>query len=283
MERAAAKRLPDGRLHLHHGPIDLIITLKGAGKAAAGAALVHRFETVLEDLVEELPMLRSAITSSVDARGVVAGRMVGAVQPFLPEFITPMAAVAGAVSDEMIATARSCEGVTKAVVNNGGDVAVFLSEGETVTAEIFGTGSKLHLKADWPWRGVASSGWQGRSWSFGIADIVTVIGHNAASADAAATMIANRVDLPSHSAIRRQRARDVASESDLGDRLVTTGVGRLTDDETKQALSAGADYARGLLERDLIGAAVLTLNGEVYHVGEVALLPNAPERETEDA
>ena len=50
-------------------------------------------------------------------------------------------------------------------------------------------------------RGIATSGWRGRSFSLGIADAVTVLAATAAEADAAATVIANAVDLPGHPAI----------------------------------------------------------------------------------
>ena len=43
-----------------------------------------------------------------------------------------------------------------------------------------------------PVRGVATSGWRGRSHSLGIADSVTVLAATAAMADAAATVIAVR-------------------------------------------------------------------------------------------
>ncbi|WP_204349766.1 hypothetical protein, partial [Klebsiella pneumoniae] len=75
--------------------------------------------------------------------------------------------------------------------------------------------------------GIATSGAQGRSFSLGIADSVTVLARDAASADAAATLIANAVDLD-HPAIRRRPARNLDPDSDLGDRLVTVGVGDLT-------------------------------------------------------
>ena len=67
-------------------------------------------------------------------------------------------------------------------------------------------------------RGVATSGWRGRSFSLGIADAVTVLAATAAAADAAATIIANAVDLPGHPAIARRPASELEDDSDLGDR-----------------------------------------------------------------
>src|SRR5260370_29537491 len=85
-------------------------------------------------------------------------------------------------------------------------------------------------------RGIATSGWRGRSFSLGIADAVTVLAAQAAAADAAATIIANAVDLPGHPAIVRVPARELAPDSDLGDMPVTQGVGELAGEEVNQAL-----------------------------------------------
>ncbi len=49
------------RLHLQHGPIDLVIGVEAAlpdGRQRAFEAAAHRFDTVLSELVEELPLLR---------------------------------------------------------------------------------------------------------------------------------------------------------------------------------------------------------------------------------
>ena len=94
----------------------------------------------------------------------------------------------------------------KAYVNNGGDIALHLAPGAVdATPAIAGTGhglaDRVIIRADDPVRGIATSGWRGRSFSLGIADAVTVLARTAAEADAAATMIANAVDLPGHPAI----------------------------------------------------------------------------------
>ena len=76
---AVARLLPDGQtLHLQHGPIDLIIGAEGAREAAFAAARA-RFETVLDELVAELPLLRREVGDW--PAGVVARRMVSAVRP----------------------------------------------------------------------------------------------------------------------------------------------------------------------------------------------------------
>ena len=118
-----------------------------------------------------------------------------------------------------------------------------------------------------PARGVATSGRHGRSFSLGIADAVTVLARTASQADAAATIIANAVDLPGHPAIIRCPAHDLQPDSDLGARLVTRDVGELSDCEIADALEAGAVCARQLLAARLIEGAALRLHGETVVVG----------------
>ena len=118
-----------------------------------------------------------------------------------------------------------------------------------------------------PYRGVATSGWQGRSHSLGIADSVSVVAKDAASADVAATLIANSVDLPCHPSIERVPAKRLSPDSDLGDKRITTGVGSLSSAEVVSALNNGMKFAKATLERRLIAGALLALRSEIRHVG----------------
>ena len=218
MSRAVATLMQDGRLHLQHGPIDLVIGAEGAGRDAAFRAAAARFRTVLDELVAELPLLRRE-TGSVPA-GTVARRMHAATRPHRPVFITPMAAVAGAVADEILAAMCHAGPLRRAYVNNGGDIALHLGPGTGYATAIAGADGRLQgrigLSGGDGIGGIATSGWGGRSHSLGIADQVTVLARCAATADAAATLIANAVDLPGHPAIARHPAHMLAPDSDLG-------------------------------------------------------------------
>ncbi len=277
MNGPQATMLPDGRrLHLNHGPIDLVIEAfgePGEVRASYGQAAA-RFQTILGELVEELPALRSAASQQPrDFRGPTARRMEAAVSPLAETFITPMAAVAGSVADEMLWAMLAGRTLDKAYVNNGGDSALHLSHGQSIRLAIAGTGKgladRITIRAQDKMRGVATSGWRGRSFSLGIADAVTVLARTGAKADAAATVIANAVDLPGHPAIRREPARLLSPDSDLGDRLVTTGVGTLSEADAAAALDAGLAVAEGLRQRGLIEAAALFLNGGVRLCGAI--------------
>lgn len=275
---ASMRLLPDGkRLHLQHGPIDLII--EGFGRPAEVARAYQqawdRFRTLLEELVDELPLLRRPVDPShPGVSGAVARRMLQACRPYANEFITPMAAVAGAVADEIL-TAMICgRTLDRAYVNNGGDIALHLSAGTSLGVGLVAelehpaVNGVATIDSAWPVRGVATSGWRGRSFSLGIADAATVLARDGASADAAVTLIANAINVE-HPAITRTRASDLDDNSDLGDRLVTTGVGPLPDDLVTEALARGASRAGDMVRDEQIFAAVLMLQGRVRVVGPI--------------
>jgi uncharacterized protein len=259
---AAAVVLPDGRLHLQQGPIDIVAEAFGRPEAvmAAYGRAAWRFATILEELVAELPALRSEDRA---LQGEIAAAMAAAVAPYRPAFITPMAAVAGAVADRVVAELAG-PGITRAYANNGGDIALWLTPGSALTAALAVTGGldRATIRAKDGVRGIATSGWRGRSFSLGIADAVTVLAPTAAMADAAATMIANAVDLPGHRGIIRRPARDCQADSDLGDRLVTVAVPPLASTDRARALTAGLGAAKAYRARGLIAGAALYLQGE---------------------
>ena len=263
--------LPDGRLHLQHGPIDLVIEAWGERSevARAYAQAWERFQDILETLVAELPLLRSPVREAYPlARGPVAKRMIAAVWPHRKVFVTPMAAVAGSVADEMLEAMLAGRANAKAYVNDGGDIALHLAPGEFLELGVVNHVERPELSAiariefDSPVRGVATSGWRGRSQSLGIADAATVLARNAAAADAAATLIANAVNID-HPSIRRLPARAVKEDSDLGDLAVTVAVGDLPQDSIAEALNRGASLAYSMRAAGLIDAAYLALQGRM--------------------
>ena len=286
-------RYEDGRWHLQHGPIDLIVDADGdpGAVSAAHEACWTRFAGVLDELVRELPLLRAPIAHDAQAgdcpcEGAIARRMWLACHAHRTRFITPMAAVAGSVADDLIA-AYAREGIVRAYINNGGDIAFHLTAKPAsdahytigVFADIARFGldqppgsdalpldAQLALHARQPVRGVATSGWRGRSFSLGIADSVTVLARDAASADAAATMIANAVDLD-HPGIVRRPASSLKDDSDLGDRPVTVDVPALPQPLIDFALERGVQEARRLSDAGIIEGAALFLQRRARIVG----------------
>ena len=271
-------RLDSGRWHFQHGPIDLILAVEGEIRASEGAiaACWDRFQSVLPGLVAELAQLRRPAQDRTSVRDPVATRMVQACTPFAAErFVTPMAAVAGAVADELIETFRR-PGIRRAFINNGGDIALHLTPGEQYRVGVWSSlarvrssddpgrdvDSRFVVDAEMPVRGIATSGWRGRSFSLGIADSVTVLANTAAAADAAATMIANAVDCD-FAGIVRVPAQQLKDDTDLGGLPVTVDVPPLPAQVIAAALACGRSEAEYWRERGVIHAAALFLQGQV--------------------
>ena len=284
--------LPDGRrVHLHDGPIDLILEAWGTPAAvrAAHRAAAQRMNGLLDELCEELAILRAPVgpLSPVPA-GPVAARMRAAVLPYADDyFITPMAAVAGAVAEAVLDAMVRAAPLDRAYVNNGGDIALHLAPGESFTTGLIDRPDhpsligKALVRAEDGVRGIATSGRHGRSFSLGIADAVTILAPEAADADAAATIVANAVDLD-HPGILRVPADSLDPNSDLGPRLVTRDVPALTAAERDRALESGLHRAAGLIAAGRIVAASLHLQGVTRTIGRLAALPSAmPHPETE--
>ena len=236
-------------------------------------AATDELPSILPKLVEELPRLRQPIAAPCRFAGPVARRMADAVTHFRGNFITPMAAVAGAVADHMLDMIVASASLRRAYVNNGGDIALHLADGESLTLGLIADPASATLfgcaeltSADHV-RGVATSGWRGRSFSLGIADSVSVLAGSAARADAAATLIANAVDVDDP-AIMRRSAASIDPDSDLAGRLITVDVGPLSESARARALAAGRRTAEAYCETGQIDAAAIALGGAKVIVGE---------------
>jgi uncharacterized protein len=282
-------RLRDGRWHFQHGPIDLLLDADGEAGACerSMSECWRRFQSVLPELVAELPQLRQPLTEPMAMRGTVAARMGRACLPFAAStFITPMAAVAGAVADELIAFFH-CTGIRRAWINNGGDIALHLTRGQQYRVGIWSNIESLLMERadcnldsifvvgdEMPVRGIATSGWRGRSFSLGVADSVTVLADTAADADAAATVIANAVncDCPG---IVRTPAEQLRDDTDLGSLPVTVNVPALPRWAIEVALASGRAEAERWRALGQIHAAALFLQGvvEVISINPAPSLP----------
>jgi uncharacterized protein len=270
--------LSGARQHFAHGPIDLVIGVDGAAAAVAGAheAAWARFQSVLAELAAELPLLRQPVGAHCALQGGIARRMWQACAPHRSAYITPMAAVAGAVAQEIIAC-YARPGITRAWVNNGGDIALHLTPGSQVrvglVADVAQCAGALAIDGRFsidhasPVRGIATSGWRGRSFSLGIADSVTVLADSAAEADAAATIIANAVDAQD-ARIERRAACELKDDTDLGSLLVTVDVPALPAETVRHALANGLARARELRVRGLIREAALVCQGHIVTTRE---------------
>jgi ApbE superfamily uncharacterized protein (UPF0280 family) len=273
---AFAGRLESGSLFLQHGPINLVINIDGTPQAVidAEAQLFLSFPRWLGELVDELPRLRAREQAGMPLpNGIIARAMTTAVIPFSDRFVTPMAAVAGAVSDAAVSLISRVPQVRRAIVNNGGDIALWLSPGERARVGVITSDNGMTIEAaldishDSAIRGVATSGWRGRSMSFGIADAVTVVASTAAMADAAATVIASATNI-TDPAVIRQPANELEEDSELGKRLVTVDVGHLTASACQRALNEGLVAARRAIGTGIIAGVALSVQGRWATAGQ---------------
>jgi uncharacterized protein len=277
-EKPVIQKMSDERLQLRHGPIRVILRAWGDPETVRKAhrLVTRHFPKILPELGEVLPQLRKPSGSKpAKFESATAQRMADAVAPFAEVFVTPMAAVAGAVAEEILRIMMAAGPLDKAYVNDGGDIAYSVAPGQSLTFGIagdFSTGAvpvingTLTIDDRLGLAGIATSGAQGRSFSLGIADSVTVLARTAAVADVAATLIANAVNIESKT-IKREKARSLDPDSDLGDQLVTTEIGRLKTEEVDAALDAGLLRAQDYLKRGLIAGACLMLRGEHRTIG----------------
>lgn len=207
----------------------------------------------------------SEISDNVD--DPLAARMVRSVRAVGDEDLTPMAAVAGTIGDA-VADFLFHRGMTKVVVDNGGDVAVRLSGGERATV---GVRPEIHkqsvshviaLDPSSPSWGVASSGLGGRSLTRGVASAATVIARSASLADAAATAIANASFVKNDHVVQRP-AEEIDPNTDIWGLPVTVKAGPLSEEKKSIALSMAIKRATELSRHDVILGAFVAVQGRI--------------------
>lgn len=251
----------DNRLFLNHGPIDIVLEAFGKDKPLAYEKAKKYFSTLLNELVLDMDLLKKEVVPHRNFNNKISQSMQNATEKFYPDFITPMAAVAGSVADNILNVLVKDTKLEKAYVNNGGDVSFYLTENQTVKSSL---ASIPNIIAEIDYkdksRGIATSGWRGRSFSLGIADSVTVLADNAAMADAAATMIANSVNIKNHPLIIKKPAKEIYEDSDLKNLMVTVEVGDLKQSEIEDALRNGNEVGKTYLENGLINSALIELH-----------------------
>lgn len=251
----------DNRLFLNHGPIDIVLEAFGKDKTVAYEKAKNYFSSLLNELVLDMDLLKKEVVPHRNFNNKISQSMQNATEKFYPEFITPMAAVAGSVADNILNVLVKDSKLEKAYVNNGGDVSFYLTENQNVKSSLASIPDIIaEINYKDKSRGIATSGWRGRSFSLGIADSVTVLADNAAMADAAATMIANSVNIINHPSIIKKPAEEIYEDSDLKNLMVTVEVGDLKQSEIEDALNNGNEVSKKYLENGLINSALIELH-----------------------
>lgn len=250
------------------GPMTLTVSAwrGGTPRPVMAARAARAALQALTDLAEFQTLLKTnpeKIKAPQSLPRVVA-RALDAVRSISPE-LTPLAAVAGAAADQVADMAVDL-GADRVIVNNGGDIAIRLKEGTGAVVgikppEAESLVGRLSLNSVQGVGGVATSGWSGRSFSPGVADIVCVWAGSSAIADAAATFVAGRCDAAGK-AVEKAPADELDPSTDLGSRLVTVKVGELSAEEKRTALKSGQTTAERLLKAGLIKGCLMEVQGE---------------------
>jgi ApbE superfamily uncharacterized protein (UPF0280 family) len=263
--------LPNGTLLVDYGPMRMSINVSERGKplpklAEEGALLAM---SLLDDLSRYLPIIKrkSLILEMKDIYPEIVRKMIVATQQVGEPDLTPLAAVAGTAS-EVVADFIFSKGGTKVIVDNGGDIAIRLREGE-----IAKVGIKTDISAKQPAYlisidstmeigGVATSGLGGRSFTKGIASAATVLAKKASLADAAATVIGNFTNLDDPN-IFRTLAEKIYPDTDIAGEWVTTELGMLSQQKIEEALTNGLTKANSIYQKGLIKGALIAVKRKV--------------------
>ena len=262
-------KIIEERLYLEYGPTNLVVEAVHKDKQKIYNYIIKNIDQMLSELSLELSKLREKTKDSTKFNSQIAKKMNDSTKIFLPRFITPLASVAGAISETLLDEILSKFDLEKIYINNGGDAAIFLKKKQKLKFLVASTNSFLiTLEGDNCKYGIATSGWKGRSFSMGIADSVTTIAKSSAIADAAATVIANDTDIKNHKNIKKQEASKIDEYSDLKNKLVTTYVGELSLNDIQKSLKKGVMTAKRLIKKNIILTALLNIKENYVYVGK---------------
>jgi len=260
----------NGTVLVDYGPMHMLISAFENGKPLVNLAEegAHLAIQVLEDLAKFLPVIRrkSLELEVEEAFPDVIRRMIEATKRIEEADLTPLAAVAGTASD-VVADFMFSKGATKIIVDNGGDIAIRLREGEVARV-----GIKTEIDAQQPAYlisidstmgigGVATSGLGGRSFTKGIASAATVLSETASLSDAAATVIGNFTNIEDPS-ITRSLAEKIYPDTDIAGEWVTIKVGKLSQEKIEEALNSGLSKAYSIYQKEFINGALIALQGK---------------------
>lgn len=261
-------KISAGRIFFEYGPISMSIEAWNNKKPLTEKceeACTIAVQT-LTDISNQLVLLKKSwvLTSGSKLYGA-AKEMWYAVGCTQDPTLTPMAAVAGTIADRTADWLMEQE-ATKVIVNNGGDIALRLSEGELVSVGVIPSLTneklinKLEIQQSYKVGGIATSGLGGRSFTRGIAEAVTVIAERCAQADACATLLANASFISSPSVVQ-VAAKYLDPDTDIPEIPVTIKVDRLTDDEKTISLKNIGIEAENQIKKGNIYGAIVYLQG----------------------
>lgn len=268
--------LKDGSVLVDVGPMTMVIRAERNEKALPKWAEVGANEglrALAQVAIFKKLLFRKAYGIKEDASfPQVVNRMITATRATKDSSLTPMAAVAGSISDEVADFLFQRKDITKVIANNGGDIAIRLRGNDSVTVggkvglEEAGLSYTFAIGVNDGIAGVATSGLGGRSFTKGIASAAMALASSAALADAAVTVLGNATNI-SDSQIERRLAGELDPDTDIYDELVTVKVGYLEEEKIEDALSNGLAEASRLQKEGKILGALLVVKGRWVKTG----------------
>jgi len=267
--------LKEGKVLVEYGPVFMVIEAYSSGAPITKAALAGGKKAVqlLDELSGHLEVARkpAPLVEPNEAYPQVLNLMISKVKVLRDEEYTPMAAVAGAFSD-LVKQEVTEKGGRTVIVNNGGDISLEIEEGRSIKAGIIrdlATGECSHTLEVTSFsgiKGIATSGFGGRSLTKGVASAVSTFSNSCALADVAATAIANATYVD-NSQVDRCKAEELDYHTDLTGQLVTNWVGELDEKAKEAALTRGFQRAQELYKESIINGVA------IYVKDKEAMLP----------
>lgn len=260
--------IENDKLFMENGPTNIIAEAFSSKKIEIYNFICEYSSKFLKDLSFEIETLKKPTSKKNIFVSEIANTMFESTQLFLPNFITPMASVAGSISELLLLKVVEKFDVNKMYINNGGDISLYINKNEKFNFSIGGETSFVVEYADINgFGGIATSGWKGRSFSMGIADSVTVIAEKASIADAAATIIGNHIDLKNSNKVKKTVANNLYENTDLNDKLITVSVENLTKNEIRRAISKGKNISEYYISKNLIKSVIINLQDNILILG----------------
>jgi len=262
--------LAPGKVYFHHGPASIVVIADKNGEPLTDLCCQAYavIDSCLSELAQALPLLRFYPSGDLsDMPEGLPRRMMQAVLDIGEPTLTPMATVAGAISDT-VADWIFAQGADRVIVNNGGDIAIRLAHGKSVKMGIVSSiahGSidrSVMIRAEDGIGGVATSGFGGRSMTRGVAQAVSAFASNCTLADALATHLANcsYVNAPQ---VETAKAGSVDSTSDIKDLDIVIKIGMLDRKDVKQAISqVKREVMKQFKNKNLIAACACVQNNK---------------------
>ena len=270
--------LPGGRAVLaENGPLRMVIQAwQGPDPRLelAMEAAKYAFDC-LKRVAGQLAVLKRRPADIIELPSEPISRvMIASVRAIGDADLTPMAAVAGSLADA-VADWLFGLGLSRVIVDNGGDIAIRLAEGETIRVglrpEIQHQQMSHVLTLDGrhsSW-GVCTSGLGGRSFTCGFASAVTAIARSSSLADAAATSVANACFVDGADVLQVP-AEKLDPNTDIPGLLVTVKLGRLSPGQTAEALSKALKKAEQLTQKGVIWGAIVAIGKQVVRTADLS-------------